>query len=91
MPKPNTELPEYTSTTDEFILNIRQGYPLNAEQFFIILRFLVIFTIGCKKYKIESNFEKRLNTFISDLHQMGYQQSRISAMVRSVCNCIQLD
>ena len=81
----------YVNTQDEFILSLRESYPLDSHEAYEVLKFLVIFAVGCERYKIKTDFSKRLETFVLDLYEMGYNYERVATFVEWACQKVKID
>ena len=85
------KVPKYVSTDDQFMLTMREGYPLLADDALEFLKFLVVFSVGCAQFRVPTDvFERRLQIFICDMSAMGYHNNRILSMLAIACNYFRL-
>lgn len=78
--------PPYDVDADLFMQELRKSYPLNEEEIYSVLNFLVTFSLGSAKHKILPNvYAGRLNAIASDLFSMGYKTPKVMQMLHNAC------
>ena len=73
-----------------YLEELRKLYPLCREDAQEILRFLLVFSVGCRKLKLDF-YDKYLSEFLVDLSKMGYSSKVIGQLLRSVSWSVRLD